>query len=140
MNGISQLGARFAGIAVITATLATMTACSLVPDLAPESLAANRDACNTVSSVWTALTSAIQSGDLTDSATALEGLPTQLQAAIDTSRDANLDEALSALKAQLDALATTAVPDVAQLASAGAALATRCTVFGVTPDLTMPGM
>ena len=125
---------------VMTATLSTLTACSLVPDLSPESLAANRDACNTVSSVWTALTSAIQSGDLTDSAAALEGLPSQLQSAIDTSRDASLEEALSTLKSQLDALATTPVPDVSQLASAGAALAARCTVFGVTPDLTLPGM
>lgn len=133
-------GFRLSTLILVPIVAVTLSACSLVPDLAPESLAANKSACETLSSVWNDLTTVLQSGNLVESASTLGALPTQLESAISTSTDPALDEALTGLKTQLDAFVTTASPDLTQLASAGASLAARCTVFGVTPNLTLPGM
>jgi hypothetical protein len=133
-------GIRPSLILISVLSIGVLSACSLVPDLAPESLAANKAACNTVTTVWNDLRSVIQSGDLVNSATALEKLPQQLQSAIESSTDAPLDDALQGLNSALTELTSGATLDISRLAQSGAALATRCAVFGVTPDLTLPGM
>lgn len=127
------------------ATIA-LTGCSMIPDLAPDSLAANRAACESVTSVWNSLTSALDPAALTDgqalesTGETLADIPGAIQSAIDGSTDGELDSALTALKEQLDALSAGAELDVASIAAAGASLATRCVLFGVTPNLTVPGM
>jgi hypothetical protein len=112
----------------------------MVPDLAPESLAANKAACDAVTTVWNDLSSALESGDLLSSGVTLENVPQQLQSAIDASTDASLDEALTGLSSAVNELVAGAALDLSKLAQSGAALATRCAVFGVTPNLTLPGM
>lgn len=131
---------RVTALSLAVLTMTTLAGCSLIPDLAPESLAANKAACQSVTSVWDQLVTVIDSPDLSSVATKIESLPGQLQQAIDSSTDSSLDDALSGLKAQVDALSAASLPDLEKLASAGASLAARCTVFGVTPDLTLPGM
>ncbi len=144
---MNRFHARIVASASVAA-LATglLTGCSLIPDLAPESLAANKSACESVTSVWNSLTTALDPAALTDSGVlessgaALAGIPAQVQKAIETSTDGDLDGALSALKQQIDAIASGAQVDLATLAQAGTGLAARCAVFGVTPNLTLPGM
>lgn len=133
-------GIRLSLVVITSVAVGALSGCSLVPDLAPESLAANKVACDTVSTVWNDLSSVVESGDLVNSATALENLPQQLQAAIESSTDASLDDALTGLNSAISELASGASLDVSKLAQSGAALAARCAVFGVTPDLTLPGM
>ena len=133
-------GIRLSLVVITSIAVGALSGCSLVPDLAPESLAANKVACDTVSTVWNDLSSVVESGDLVNSATALENLPQQLQAAIESSTDASLDDALTGLNSAISELASGASLDVSKLAQSGAALAARCAVFGVTPDLTLPGM
>jgi len=133
-------GIRLSLVVITSIAVGALSGCSLVPDLAPESLAANKVACDTVSTVWNDLSSVVESGDLVNSATALENLPQQLQAAIESSTDASLDDALTVLNSAISELASGASLDVSKLAQSGAALAARCAVFGVTPDLTLPGM
>jgi len=140
MKHVPLLVRRVGASTVAAVTLIFVTGCSLIPDLAPESLAANKAACASVTSIWDQLVSVIDSPDLVTAATTIENLPGLLQQAMDTSTDASLDEALSGLKTQVDTLTATNVPDLQKLASAGASLAARCAVFGVTPDLTLPGM
>jgi hypothetical protein len=133
-------GIRLSLVVITSIAVGALSGCSLVPDLAPESLAANKVACDTVSTVWNDLSSVVESGDLVNSATALENLPQQLQAAIESSTDASLDDALTVLNSAISELASGASLDISKLAQSGAALAARCAVFGVTPDLTLPGM
>jgi hypothetical protein len=133
-------GIRLSLVVITSIAVGALSGCSLVPDLAPESLAANKVACDTVSTVWNDLSSVVESGDLVNSATALENLPQQLQAAIESSTDASLDDALTGLNSAISELASGASLDISKLAQSGAALAARCAVFGVTPDLTLPGM
>ena len=133
-------GIRLSLVVITSIAVGALSGCSLVPDLAPESLAANKVACDTVSAVWNDLSSVVESGDLVNSATALENLPQQLQAAIESSTDASLDDALTGLNSAISELASGASLDISKLAQSGAALAARCAVFGVTPDLTLPGM
>lgn len=144
MNGFPARIVASIGISALAAGL--FSGCSLVPDLAPESLAANKSACESVTSVWNSLTAALDptaltdSGALESSGAALADIPNQVQKAIETSTDGDLDSALSALKQQIDAIASGAQVDIATLAQAGTGLAARCAVFGVTPNLTLPGM
>ena len=132
--------------ASVLSVSAVLTGCSMIPDLAPESLAANRSACESVTSVWNSLTNALDPTALTNgqalqsSSETLAGIPDLIESAIEGSTDAELDSSLTALKEQIDALSTGAQVDVASIAAAGASLATRCVVFGVTPNLTLPGM
>ena len=131
---------RLSLVLVPALALGALSGCSLVPDLAPESLAANKAACEAVTTVWNDLSSALERGDLLSSGATLEAVPQQLQSAIDASTDASLDEALSGLTSAVSELASGAALDLSKLAQSGAALATRCAVFGVTPNLTLPGM
>lgn len=133
-------GIRPSLVLISALAVGALSGCSLVPDLAPESLAANKAACDTVTTVWNDLSAVVESGDLVDSATALENLPQQIQSVIDASTDTPLDEALAGLNSAVAELASGASLDISKLAQSGAALAARCAVFGVTPDLTLPGM
>jgi hypothetical protein len=132
--------------AIAATTTALLSGCALVPDLAPESLAANKSACESITSVWGSLASVLDPASLTDAGSlesageALAGIPAQVQAAIETSTDSSLDGALSDLKKQIDAIAGGEIVDLASVATAGTGLAARCAVFGVTPNLTLPGM
>jgi hypothetical protein len=90
--------------------------------------------------VWNDLSAVVESGDVLSSVSALENLPEQIQSAIEASTDISLDEALTGLNSAVSELASGASLDISQLAQSGAALAARCAVFGVTPDLTLPGM
>lgn len=131
---------RLSLVLVSAVAIGALSGCSMVPDLAPESLAANKAACDAVTTVWNDLSSALESGDLLSSGVTLENVPQQLQSAIDASTDASLDEALTGLSSAVNELVAGAALDLSKLAQSGAALATRCAVFGVTPNLTLPGM
>jgi hypothetical protein len=131
---------RISLLLVSAVAIGALSGCSMVPDLAPESLTANKAACDAVTTVWNDLSSALESGDLVSSGVTLENVPQQLQSAIDASTDASLDEALTGLSSAVNELVAGAALDLSKLAQSGAALATRCAVFGVTPNLTLPGM
>ena len=133
-----MLGIHLSLVVISSIAVGALSGCSFVPDLAPESLAANKAACETVSTVWNDLSSVVESGDIMSSASALEKLPQQLQSAIESSTDASLDDALTGLNSAISELASGASLDISKLAQSGAALAARCAVFGVTPDLTLP--
>ena len=133
-------GIRPSLVLISALAVGALSGCSLVPDLAPESLAANKAACDTVTTVWNDLSAVVESGDVLSSVSALENLPEQIQSAIEASTDISLDEALTGLNSAVTELASGASLDISQLAQSGAALAARCAVFGVTPDLTLPGM
>lgn len=130
---------------------ALLSGCSLVPDLAPESLAANKSACEGISSVWNSLSTVLDPAILADpnalakSGITIPDIPTEIQNAIDSSTDAELDTALTNLKTQVDTFAAGGVVDPSKIdlttiAKSGAAVAARCALFGVTPNLTLPGM
>ncbi len=141
-------------VALSLATVCTSTllsGCSLVPDLAPESLAANKSACEGISSVWNSLSTVLDPAKIADpnalaeSGITIPDIPAEIQNAIDSSTDAELDTALTNLKAQVDSFAAGGEVDASKIdlttiAKSGAAVAARCALFGVTPNLTLPGM
>lgn len=128
------------GILAISAValLATLTACDQVPSLDAKDQAANKKACDSISSTWNSVSNALASTNIVAIGQAVQNVPQQVDQALTSATDNQLIFNLNALKSQAQSVIAGGQPDIGALAGTGIGLAARCSLLGSTANIQLP--
>lgn len=126
-------------LAASAAALAlSLTACDQIPSLNPNDQAANKAACDSISSTWNTLSATLGTGNFMTIAQAVQVVPGQVDAALKGATDKQLIEALNSLKTQATSIIGGAQPDLTAIATAGVGISARCTILGSAASIQLP--
>lgn len=117
---------------------ALLTACDQVPSLDAQDQTANKKACESISSSWNSLSSALSTANVVAIGQAVQDLPKQADIALSTAKDNQLTFNLNSLKSQAQAIIAGGQPDISALAGTGIGLAARCALLGSTASIQLP--
>lgn len=115
-----------------------LAGCDQIPSFDATDKAANQAACEQVGQTWETLNSALGSGDIAGLPAAFTSIPTQLDAVIAQATDKQLDEALTSLKQNAQAVVDGNQPDVAGFIASGVGISARCAILGASVNLELP--
>lgn len=126
-------------VPVAALTLVTsLTACNQIPSFDPASQAADRKACDTISSTWNDLSQALASTNPIAVGKALTSVPQKVDQALNVATDSQLILNLRNLKTQADSVMRGAEPDIGALAGVGIGISARCALLGSTANIKLP--
>jgi starvation-inducible outer membrane lipoprotein len=126
-------------LAATAATLAlTLTACDQVPSLEARDQAANKKACDSISSTWNSVSTALASGNVVSIGQAVQNVPQQVDQALSLATDNQLTFNLTSLKVQAQSVISGAQPDISALAGIGIGISARCALLGSTANIQLP--
>lgn len=120
------------------ALVVSLSACDQIPSLNPADQTANKAACDSISSTWNTLSTALGTGNIMTIAQAVQVVPGQVDAALKGATDKQLIEAMNSLKSQATSIIGGAQPDLTAIAAAGVGISGRCTILGSAASIQLP--
>ncbi len=127
---------KYTKLVLASSAVLVLAGCNQIPSLNPSDLDANKAACESISSTWNSMTSALS--DPAQAAGTLASFPQTLEQAGHQATDQQLDEAISQLSKVTQDFIANGQPDLSGLASATVGITARCAILGASIKLDMP--
>ena len=129
---------KIVALVIAGLTALSVSACDQIPSFDEADKTANAAACQSVSTTWETLNSALSTGDIVGLPLAISTVPTQLDQVISGATDQQLLEALADLKQHVQSVIDGNQADLAGLVASGVGISGRCAILGAAVDFEIP--